>query len=101
MLYSKVGDMTFGFGTHGSLCCPHFFPGIIITGNPSVLINNLPSAILMSINIHFCPHCSVGFVMTSSPTVLTSIGGLARLNDMINEICGIGKIISGSPNVIE
>lgn len=96
---ARVGDTTIGTGSHGKDCCPHTFIGTIVQGCSTVEVNGRGAATVTSITVHACPHCGVGIVIGSSGDVGGEGKGLARVTDAVNEICGMGVIITGSDNV--
>ena len=96
---SRVGDTTIGTGTHGLKCCPHTFTGIIVQGSTNCFINGSSAARIFDITAHACPHCGVGIIIGGSTTVVANNRGVARIGDAVNEICGMGNIVSGSGNV--
>lgn len=97
---SKVSDLTIGFGTHGSLCCPHVILGIIITGSPNTIVNGIPMARTGDIGIHNCPHCPINMCITGSPNTLANGRQIHRIGDLVTEFCGIGFTVTGSINTL-
>lgn len=81
--------------------------GVIVKGEPTVLIGNLPAArvtdtVTSSYLIPGIPPrpCPVGTIVTGSPTVLIGNLPAARLGSNVQYDCGHqDQVINGSPNV--
>ena|SRR3990172_3611504 len=97
---SQLTNLTIGWGTHHQSCCPHLLIGIRITGSPNTDINVVLSSSRATVDLswHSCPHCPTNICEVGSPNI--SVNGLPkhRKFDLVNEFCGIGHTITGSPN---
>ena len=99
---SRIGDITVGIANHGLECCPHSITGIRTTGSPDTFINNLASSRAnIDLSAHTCPHCGVNICVTGSPNVLTNNKLNHRVGDTVNEFCGTGTTVTGSPDTYD
>lgn len=97
--WTRIGDITFGVGSHGLPCCPHFIVGVRITGSADVYVNGLPGSRAMAdLSWHSCPHCPVNMCLTHSPDVYADTLMDHRLGDVVTEFCGVGNTVTGSPD---
>lgn len=86
--------------SHGNLCCPHNVTGPAIKGSSNVNINGLPALRLGDPGIHAtCCGSNTWECSEGSSTVFINGLPAVRMGDMTTHCGGIGKIISGSPNV--
>ena len=96
----RVTDHSFGCGSHGiPRCCGHCFGGVYIEGSPDTFVNNLsliraPGDLIAS----QCPHHATSYSSTGSPDTFTNNLANHRLDDVVDETCGTGNAISGSPD---
>lgn len=87
--------------SHGNKCCPHNVTGPAIQGSSTVFINGLPALRVGDPGIH-AQCCGPNTWKCSKGSSTVFINGLpaVRKGDMTTHCGGIGKIISGSENVI-
>jgi len=69
--------------------------GVIISGSPNVITNNLPTARIT--DLHACPLHGINIIVSGSPNVIAN--GLNQ--SKVLDVCSCGALIAtGSPNVI-
>ena len=78
---ARFGDRTFGSCNHPSHNGTIQIGGTIITGSPSVTVNNRPSARIGDIVITDCGH--IDQIITGSASVISASIGNARVGDKI------------------
>ncbi len=97
---SRITDITYGWGSHGLPCCPHFLVGVRVTGSSDVQINGQgASRAQRDIALHSCPHCSHNLCVGGSPDVFVNGLPLHRMGDSVFEFCGWGQTVTGSADV--
>lgn len=96
---ARIGDRTDGTCYHPSHLVPLGVGGTIITGSPTVLTNNVPTARLGDLVETDCGH--IGKIITGSTIDITNNILTARLGDSIDTDAPYkAVIITGSTNVI-
>lgn len=96
---ARYMDMTIGQGSHGLKCCPHEIVGFWIHVSPDIEANDLGVVRVGDISIHDCPHCPNGFALTGADITYGNDIVLHRLGDSVDEVCGSGTTVTGSPDV--
>ena len=99
---SRLGDKSqVPADAHGCPACPHPVVGPAIDGSPNVLTNGLRSVRVGDPGVHAaCCGPNKWNAKMGSSTVFINNKAAHRLSDMVKHCGGIGKTITGSPNVI-
>jgi len=95
---AKVMDLTLGTCYYPDTP-PHPVVGLVILGAGTVKTNNQATANFISITVHIgCTHSAVGLPVTVSTKKFVEKQGAWRMTDTVNDIYGMGVVITGSPN---
>lgn len=101
MLIARLGDITQGTYEHGSDCCPHFGPGVVLLGAKTVWVEGKPLARMGDKTLHSCPHCRTGMALGLSPTVWSEGKPHHHIGNPINETCGMGVQITACKRTMD
>lgn len=86
---------------HGCPACPHPVVGPALQGSPDVLVNFLPALRVDDPGMAVpCCDGNTWNAKMGSTTVMINNKGAHRLGDMTKHCGGVGKLITGSPDVI-
>lgn len=86
---------------HGCPACPHPCVGPAIKGSPNVMVNKLPALRVTDNGIHgACCGPNTWTAQAGSATVFINNLKAHRQGDADQHCGGMGRLITGSPNVI-
>lgn len=93
-------DISVGICSCCCPACPHVWTSVHIGGSSDVLADSL--GVMRApgdIGASTCPHCPISFSLTGSGTVFVDGRAVHRLGDIHIVGCGIGVVVSASPDV--
>ncbi len=97
----RLGDSSQTFSDyHGLKCCPHPVTGPAIAGSPTVNANGRPALRAGDTGVHtVCCGPNKWTAQSGSATVFINGKPAHRQGDTVAHCGGIGKLLTGSPNV--
>lgn len=98
----RLGDISQVSGdSHGCVACPHVCTGPAILGSPNVNVNKLPALRVDDKGLHMaCCGTNTWTAQAGSSTVFINNKAAHRKGDADKHCGNVGKLITGSPNVI-
>lgn len=98
----RLGDLSqVPADAHGCPACPHPCVGPAIIGSPTVNVNQMPALRVDDTGIHMaCCGPNTWTAQAGSSTVFINSKAAHRQGDADKHCGGMGKLITGSPNVI-
>ena len=99
---TRLGDMSqIPACAHGCIICPHTAVGPAVNGSPDVFTNNRPSIRVGDPGVHaVCCNSNTWTADQGSATVFINSKAAHRQGDADKHCGGMGKMITGSNNVI-
>ncbi|MEZ5364680.1 MAG: hypothetical protein R2748_20670 [Bryobacterales bacterium] len=98
----RVADLSrASVDAHGCPACPHMCVGPAMTGSPTVFINDRPALRLGDMGTHAaCCGPNTWQAIAGSRSVFINDRPAHRQGDEAQHCGGIGRLITGSPNVL-
>jgi uncharacterized Zn-binding protein involved in type VI secretion len=98
----RLGDLSqVPADAHGCPACPHPGVGPAIVGSPNVTVNKMPALRVDDTGIHAaCCGPNTWTAQAGSSTVFINNKAAHRQGDADKHCGGMGKLITGSPNVM-
>ena len=98
---ATVNSISVGFGSHGSMCCPHSMTGVMVKGSPDTYAAGLNVVRVSDLGSHAgCPHCQTNLTVQGAVMVYANGISVSRAGDAETEVCGMGNIVSGINTVL-